>query len=239
MRALTWQGNLDVRVTDVPDPRIQETERRHHRGHLGPRSAALTCTCTGSWGRTCPPGDVLGHEAMGVVTEVGGGRHQPGPLATGWSSRSTSPCGHLLDVHHRGPVRPSARPTQVPGARQGGRRCSATRRCTGSVPGGQAPVSCGSRRRSSGPVKIPGGRGRTSSTCSCPTCWPTRLPGLSLRRYAQGTATLAVLGPGAHRASSRRGSPGTSAVERVIGVDPVCPERRARRGPGSGSRPST
>jgi len=24
MRALTWQGNLDVRVTDVPDPRIQE-----------------------------------------------------------------------------------------------------------------------------------------------------------------------------------------------------------------------
>src|SRR6266699_1030709 len=24
MRALTWQGNLDVRVTDVPDPQIQE-----------------------------------------------------------------------------------------------------------------------------------------------------------------------------------------------------------------------
>jgi len=24
MRALTWQGNLDVQVTDVPDPRIQE-----------------------------------------------------------------------------------------------------------------------------------------------------------------------------------------------------------------------
>jgi threonine dehydrogenase-like Zn-dependent dehydrogenase len=24
MRALTWQGNEDVKVTDVPDPRIQE-----------------------------------------------------------------------------------------------------------------------------------------------------------------------------------------------------------------------
>jgi len=26
MRALTWQGNLDVRVTDVPDPHIVEPD---------------------------------------------------------------------------------------------------------------------------------------------------------------------------------------------------------------------
>src|SRR5436305_15134103 len=70
MRALTWQGNLDVRVTDVPDPRIQE-----------PNDAAIQVTSTaicGSdlhlyWvlGPYLAPGDVLGHEAMGVVTDVG------------------------------------------------------------------------------------------------------------------------------------------------------------------------
>ena len=70
MRALTWQGNLDVRVTDVPDPRIQE-----------PNDAIIAVTSTsicgsdlhlyGVLGPYLSPGDVLGHEAMGVVTEVG------------------------------------------------------------------------------------------------------------------------------------------------------------------------
>src|SRR6202050_3844359 len=70
MKALTWQGNLDVRVTDVPDPRIQE-----------PNDAIIADTSTaicgsevhmyGGLGPYLPPGAVLGHEAMGVVTEVG------------------------------------------------------------------------------------------------------------------------------------------------------------------------
>ena len=70
MRALTWQGNVDVRVTDVPDPRIQE-----------PNDAIIAVTSTaicgsdlhlyGVLGPYLSPGDVLGHEAMGVVTEVG------------------------------------------------------------------------------------------------------------------------------------------------------------------------
>jgi threonine dehydrogenase-like Zn-dependent dehydrogenase len=70
MRALTWQGNLDVRVTDVPDPQIQE-----------PNDAIIAVTSTaicgsdlhlyGVLGPYLSPGDVLGHEAMGVVTEVG------------------------------------------------------------------------------------------------------------------------------------------------------------------------
>ena len=70
MRALTWQGNLDVRVSDVPDPRIQE-----------PNDAIIAVTSTaicgsdlhlyGVLGPYLSPGDVLGHEAMGVVTEVG------------------------------------------------------------------------------------------------------------------------------------------------------------------------
>src|ERR1700749_407301 len=70
MRALTWQGNLDVRVMDVPDPHIQE-----------PTDAVIAVTSTaicgsdlhlyGVLGPYLSPGDVLGHEAMGVVTEVG------------------------------------------------------------------------------------------------------------------------------------------------------------------------
>ena len=39
MRALTWQGNLDVRVTDVPDPRIQQPDTASVRALL---LAALT-----------------------------------------------------------------------------------------------------------------------------------------------------------------------------------------------------
>src|SRR5690242_15896942 len=70
MRALTWQGNLDVQVTDVPDPGIQE-----------PSDAVIAVTSTaicgsdlhlyGVLGPYLSPGDVLGHETMGVVTEVG------------------------------------------------------------------------------------------------------------------------------------------------------------------------
>src|SRR4029078_1307663 len=70
MRALTWQGNVDVRVTDVPDPRIQE-----------PNDAIIAVTSTaicgsdlhlyGVLGPYLSPGDVLAHAAMGVVTEVG------------------------------------------------------------------------------------------------------------------------------------------------------------------------
>ena len=70
MKAVTWQGNLDVQVTDVPDPRIQE-----------PNDAIIQVTSTairgsdlhlyGVLGPYLSPADVLGYEAMEVVTEVG------------------------------------------------------------------------------------------------------------------------------------------------------------------------
>lgn len=63
MRALTWQGNLDVRVTDVPDPRIQEPNDAiiavtstaicgsdlHLYGVLGPYLSPGTCSGTRPW----------------------------------------------------------------------------------------------------------------------------------------------------------------------------------------------
>ena len=70
MRALTWQGKREVEVREVPDPVIQE-----------PTDAIVRITTTaicGSdlhlyevLGADLNPGDVLGHEAMGVVEEVG------------------------------------------------------------------------------------------------------------------------------------------------------------------------
>lgn len=72
MRALTWQGKQDVRVDTVPDPQI-----------LNPRDAIIRVTSTAICGsdlhlydHTIPgmkKGDVLGHEFMGEVVEVGSG----------------------------------------------------------------------------------------------------------------------------------------------------------------------
>jgi threonine dehydrogenase-like Zn-dependent dehydrogenase len=70
MRAVCWHGKEDVRVDRVPDPEI-----------LNPRDAILRITATAICGSdlhlydgyipTMQPGDVLGHEFMGEVVEVG------------------------------------------------------------------------------------------------------------------------------------------------------------------------
>ena len=72
MRAVTWQGKRDVRVENVPDPTIQE-----------PTDAVIRITSTGLCGSDLhlyevltpfmTPGDILGHEPMGIVQEVGAG----------------------------------------------------------------------------------------------------------------------------------------------------------------------
>ena len=70
MRALTWQGRHDVRVDTVPDPEI-----------VNPRDCILRVTSTAICGSdlhlydgyipTMRAGDILGHEFMGEVVEVG------------------------------------------------------------------------------------------------------------------------------------------------------------------------
>ena len=79
MRALTWQGRHKVSVEDVPDPHLQ---------HPGDAIIKVTSTAIcGSdlhlysvLGPFLDAGDVLGHETMGVVEEVGSevSRLQPG-----------------------------------------------------------------------------------------------------------------------------------------------------------------
>ncbi|ONK10170.1 zinc-dependent alcohol dehydrogenase [Streptomyces sp. MP131-18] len=70
MKAVVWHGKRDVRVDEVPEPRIEE-----------PTDAVIRVTSTGLCGSDLhlyevltpfmTPGDILGHEPMGVVTEVG------------------------------------------------------------------------------------------------------------------------------------------------------------------------
>jgi threonine dehydrogenase-like Zn-dependent dehydrogenase len=70
LKALTWQGNRDVRVEEVPDPKIEQST-----------DAIIKVTSSGICGSDLhlyevlgafiDPGDVLGHEPMGVVEEVG------------------------------------------------------------------------------------------------------------------------------------------------------------------------
>ncbi len=70
MRAVTWQGRRKVSVDTVPDPAIKE-----------PNDAIIRVTSTNICGSDLhlyevlgafmSPGDILGHEAMGVVEEVG------------------------------------------------------------------------------------------------------------------------------------------------------------------------
>src|SRR3954470_770285 len=70
MRAVTWHGRRDVRVDNVPDPTIEE-----------PTDAIVRITSSGLcgsdlhlyelFGPFMDPGDVLGHEPMGVVEAVG------------------------------------------------------------------------------------------------------------------------------------------------------------------------
>jgi len=70
MRAVTWQGKRDVRVETVPDPTIEH-----------PTDAIIKVTSTAICGSDLhlyevlgpymTAGDVLGHEPMGIVEEVG------------------------------------------------------------------------------------------------------------------------------------------------------------------------
>jgi threonine dehydrogenase-like Zn-dependent dehydrogenase len=72
VKAVTWHGRNDVRVDTVPDPSI-----------LNPRDAILRVTATAICGSdlhlyngfipTMREGDILGHEFMGEVVEIGPG----------------------------------------------------------------------------------------------------------------------------------------------------------------------
>ncbi|KQT90821.1 molecular chaperone GroES [Marmoricola sp. Leaf446] len=135
MKAVTWQGKRDVRVEEVPDPRIEK-----------PNDAIVRVTSSGLCGsdlhlyETLGPfmgqGDVLGHEPMGIVEEVG---PEAGDLAVG--DRVVMPfqicCGHCW-MCQRG-LFTQCETTQVRDQGMGAALFGFSK-LYGEVPGGQAEL---------------------------------------------------------------------------------------------------
>jgi threonine dehydrogenase-like Zn-dependent dehydrogenase len=217
MRALTWQGKRDVQVVDVPDPRVQL-----------PTDAVIRVTSTAICGSDLhlyevlgpflAQGDVLGHETMGIVEEVGS---QVTHIAPG--DRVVIPfnisCGACF-MCERG-LFAQCETTQV---REHGKGASlfGYTELYGSVPGGQAEYLRVPQAQF-GPVKVPDDRPDDHwlfLSDIVPTAWQA----VAYADVEPG-GTLAVLGLGpvgqfAARIAKHLG------VERVIGVDLV-PERLA------------
>lgn len=217
MKAVTWQGPRDVRVIDVAEPVIQE-----------PTDAIIRVTSTAICGSDLhlyevlgpymTPGDILGHEPMGIVEAVGADVTHIAP-----GDRVVIPfgiaCGACWMCEHG--LFSQCETTQVTGEGKGAALFGYTR-LYGSVPGGQAeflrvPMA------HFGPVKVsPEGPDERYLFLSdvLPTAWQAV-------RYADVEAggTLAVLGLGPIGQMAARIGRHLGAG-RVIGLDPV-PERRA------------
>jgi len=217
MRALTWQGNAHVEVTDVPDPRIEE-----------PNDIIIRVTSTaicgsdlhlyGVLGPYLKPGDVLGHEAMGVVEEVGADITglRPGDRVVVPFNISCGDCWMC-----RRELFAQCETTQVRSQGKGAALFGYTS-LYGSVPGGQAQYLRVPQAQF-GPIRVPAGT-PDEQFLFLSDVLPTAYQAVA---YADvpldGTLAVLGLGPIGQFCSRIAASLG---VSRVIGVDPV-PERRA------------
>ena len=216
MKALTWQGRRSVSVEVVSDPIIQE-----------PTDATVKITSTAICGSDLhlyevlgpylSKGDVIGHEPMGIVAEVGSAVTS---LRVGDRVVVTLniACGTCLMC--RMDLQSQCEPSQVR-ERGSGARLFGYSELYGSVPGGQAedlrvphadyvPIEVGG--------ELPDVRCLYLSDI-VPTAWQ----GVKYANVPDG-GTLTVLGLGPVGQSAAR--TGIHLGYRVIGVDPVR-ERRA------------
>ncbi len=216
MKALTWQGKRDVQVTDVPDPIISQ-----------PTDAIVRITSTAICGSDLhlyevlgpylAKGDILGHEPMGIVEEVGADVTHIAP-----GDRVVIPfnisCGTCFMCSAG--LQSQCETTQV---REKGKGASLFGYTSlyGSVPGGQAEYLRVPQAHY-GPIKVsPDGPDERYLFLSdiLPTAWQAVA-------YADVPAgdTLVVLGLGPVGQFSAR--IGRHLGSRVIGIEPM-PERRA------------
>jgi len=215
MRAVTWHGEEDMRVETVPDPTIQE-----------PTDAILRITSTAICGSDLhlykvlgmylEPGDVMGHESMGSVEEVGS---QVSAIAPG--DRVVVPfnisCGHCF-MCDRG-LFAQCETTQVTEHGKGAAMFGYTK-LYGQVPGGQAEYLRVPQAQF-GPIKVPHEHPDERFlflSDIIPTAWQA----VVYADIPQG-GTLAVYGLGPVGQFCVRVARHLGA-ERVIGVDRV-PER--------------
>ncbi len=218
MRALTWQGREQVSVETVPDPVVQE-----------PTDAIIRVTSTaicgsdlhlyGVLGMYLDAGDILGHESMGIVAEVG---PEAGDLQVG--DRVVIPfgiaCGTCF-MCRRG-LQSQCETTQVHAQDKGAALFGYTR-LYGSVPGGQAQYLRVPQAQY-GPIVVPDDGSPDERYLYLSDVLPTAWQSVEYASVPPG-GTVAVIGLGpigqmAARVALHRGA------GRVIGVDTV-PERLA------------
>jgi threonine dehydrogenase-like Zn-dependent dehydrogenase len=219
MRAVTWQGKRKVTVEEVPDPRIEQ-----------PTDAIIKITSTNICGsdlhlyETLGPfmdrGDVLGHEPMGIVQEVGS---EVGDLRVG--DRVVIPfqisCGHCW-MCTRG-LNTQCETTQVRDQGSGAALFGYSK-LYGQVPGGQAEYLRVPQAQYTH-IKVPEGPADDRFVYLSdvlPTAWQAVT-------YADCPAdgTLLVLGLGPIGDMACRIALHNNPGRTVIGVDLV-PERLAR-----------
>ena len=184
MKAVTWHGRRDVRVDEVPDPAIQDATDCIVR-------ITSTAICGSDlhlyevFGPFLEEGDILGHEPMGVVEEVGPGVTRP---------QGRRPGGHpvqrllrrLLDVRPGPALAVRDDPEPRPGHRRVAVRLHQALRAgprrAGGVPARpvrRQAADQGARGAAGRALPLPlrracPPRGRASSTPTCPTaerCW--------------------------------------------------------------------
>ena len=217
MRALTWQGPRDVRVDTVPDPKIE-----------APTDAIIKVTSTGICGSDLhlyevmgaflDAGDILGHEPMGIVEEVGA---EVTNLKSG--DRVVIPfnisCGHCFMCDAG--LQSQCETTQVHDYGTGAALLGYTK-LYGQVPGGQAEYLRVPQAQY-GPIKVPEGP-PDDRFVYLSDVLPTAWQGVQYAQIPDG-GTVVVLGLGpigemATRIAQHQGA-------RVIAIDLV-PERLAR-----------
>src|SRR4051812_6355649 len=151
MKAVAWHGTEDVRVDTVDDPRIEE-----------PTDAIIRVTSSGICGSDLHPhgvlapfleaGDILGHEPMGIVEEVGS---EVTNIAVG--DRVVIPfnisCGHCYTCGKG--LQSQCETTQVREQGTGAALFGYTK-LYGQVPGGQAEYLRVPQAQY-GPIKVPEG----------------------------------------------------------------------------------
>lgn len=214
MKALAWHGKRDVRVDNVEDPKIIDST-----------DAIIKVTTTAICGSDLhlyevlspflEPGDILGHEPMGIVEEVGSEvKHiKPGDRVVIPFNISCGSCFMCnLDLHSQ------CETTQVREQGSGAALFGYTK-LYGQVPGGQAEYLRVPQAHF-GPIKVPH-EGPDEQFIYLSDVLPTAMQGV---RYANipdgGSVTVLGLGPIGQmcaRIARARGA-------RVIGVD-LIPER--------------
>ena len=202
MRAVVWHGKNDVRVDVVDDPTIEE-----------PTDAVIRVTSTAICGSdlhlytklwpVMEEGDILGHEAMGVVMEVGSEvtHIEPGDRVVVPFNIS---CGWCLQCQDR--MYSQCETTQNTLVHKSGSLFGFTK-LYGHVPGAQAEYLRVPQAQF-GPIKVPDGAPTCASSC-WPTCCPP--PGRRWSMPACGRATRCRCTASAPWARWRPASPSSGA----------------------------